>query len=217
MEILLIALAGALVGTVLLRLADALYRRYALPFAPHVWRAPLVVLASAILSALLYARFGASARFALAALYSAVFLLVFITDLEHRLIFNVVILPATMFAVLVSPLSHLGVARALLGGALACALVWLIYVLGPLYARLRRRDIDVPFGFGDVKLAGFMGIVVGFPAAFDALIAAILLGGVGAIFFLAIQFARTRKIALEAAIPYGPFFCAAGWWFMAFG
>ena len=105
----------------------------------------------------------------------------------------------------------------LLGGALAYALVFLIYILAPIFARLRQRAIDVPFGFGDVKLAGFMGIVVGFPAAFYALGAAIVLGGFGAIAILSIQFARTRQIALEAAMPYGPYFCIAGWFWMVIG
>ncbi len=213
METLLVALLGLFAGILINRTANRLYRRVALESPDSAWRF-FVAIASAILTAYLYARFGASTRLALAALYTAVFLLVFITDIEHHLIFNAVILPATIFAALAAPFSHLGVVRSLLGGALAYALVFLIFILAPIIARLRKREIDVPFGFGDVKLAGFMGIVVGFPAVLNAIVATILLGGIGAILVFTIQFARTRRIALDTAMPYGPYFCIAGWWFM---
>jgi len=32
--------------------------------------------------------------------------------------------------------------------------------------------------------------------------------------FLAYQLIAHRRVALTAAIPYGPFFCLAGWWMM---
>ncbi|MBI3537218.1 MAG: prepilin peptidase [Chloroflexi bacterium] len=217
MEIFFVAIIGASVGALLARISAALYARYALAFTPSPRRAQIIAAVSAIAFAVLEISLGLNARFFFAAIYTAVFLLVAITDLEHRYIFNLVIIPATIFAALASPFSQFGVVRAILGGAIAYALVFFIYILAPIYARVRHREIDAPFGFGDVKLAGFMGIVVGFPAVLNAIIFAILLGGAGAILFLAIQFARTRKLALDAAIPYGPFFCIAGWWLMANG
>ncbi|MBI3914453.1 MAG: prepilin peptidase [Chloroflexi bacterium] len=214
MEIVFAFIFGGLAGFLIHRAADALYRRNALPVPTVQWRARAIELAGAFALAFLWFRFGASARFVFSVIYSTVFLLVLVTDFEYRYIFDVVILPAMLFAALASPLSSLGGARSLLGGAVAFAIVFLIYILAPIYARVRHREIDSPFGFGDVKLAGFMGIVVGFPSALNAIVLAILLGGIGAILFLAIQFARTRRIALDAAIPYGPFFCVAGFVYM---
>jgi len=214
MEIFFAFVIGWLAGGIARRVVARLYAQYSLSPSAFPHRARLIELAAALAFAFLIWRFGASARFAFAAFYSIIFLIVLVTDLEHRYIFDLVILPAIAFATLASPLSQLGAARALIGGGIAFAIVFLIYILGPLYARLRRREIDVPFGFGDVKLAGFIGIVVGFPTALNAIVLAILLGGIGAIIFLAIQFARTRRLALDAAIPYGPFFCVAGWIYM---
>jgi prepilin signal peptidase PulO-like enzyme (type II secretory pathway) len=61
-----------------------------------------------------------------------------------------------------------------------------------------------------------MGIVTGVPAVFPAILATILLGGVGAILFLVYQLVVHHRLAMTAAIPYGPFFCIAGWVYMVF-
>ncbi len=182
--------------------------------APIPLRAPIVELASAVAFSFLGSRFAGSFFLILALVYSTVLLLVLVTDLEHRLILNVVILPATLLAILASPLSPLGWTRSLLGGAIAYFLVYLIYIFARLFARVRHHSIKVPFGFGDVKLAGFVGLLAGFPDVFTAILFAILLGGLGAMLFLIYQAVVYKRLALGAAIPYGPFFCIAGWLLM---
>ncbi len=177
-------------------------------------REPGVEIVSALAFAFLWTQYGWSIRLLLTTVYTALFLLVLVIDFEHRLILNVVILPATLLALVASPWYPFGVGRALLGGAMAYLIVFLIYEFAHVFARLRKHSIAVPFGFGDVKLAGFMGLVTGFPAVFSALLVAILLGGIGAIAFLLYHAIVHRRIALGAAIPYGPFFCLAGWAFM---
>ncbi len=186
--------------------------------APIPLRAPLVEIANAIAFAFLWTRYGATVQLLLMLVYTIVFLLVFVVDLEHRLILNVVILPAILLAALASPLAQIGWARSLVGGATAFVIVFGIYIFAELFSRWRGLKIQGgAFGQGDVKLALFMGIVTGFPAALPAILYTILLGGVGAILFLAYQLIVHRRLALTAAIPYGPFFCIAGWAFMVFG
>ena len=186
--------------------------------APIPLRAPLVEIASALAFAFLWARYGAQVQLALMLIYTVVFLLVLVIDFEHRLILNVVILPAILIATVASPLSHIGWARSLLGGAVAFVIVFGIYIFAELFSRWRKLHIEGgAFGQGDVKLALFMGIVTGIPAVLPAILATILLGGVGAILFLAYQLIVHRRLAMTAAIPYGPFFCIAGWVFMVFG
>jgi leader peptidase (prepilin peptidase)/N-methyltransferase len=215
MEIFLSALLGLIVGFVVNRLADYLIAARALANPQHRLRAPFVVLLTALVFAVLAARFGVTIQFALTAIYTFVFLVVLVTDLEHRLIFDVVILPATLFAAIASPLSQLGWKFSLLGGAIAFVIVLGIYFFAEIFARARKLKIaGGAFGQGDVKLAAFVGIVVGFPNVFPAILYTILLGGVGAVLFLAYQLIVHRRIALTAAIPYGPFFCLAGWWWM---
>jgi len=82
---------------------------------------------------------------------------------------------------------------------------------------LRKLNIQGgAFGRGDVYLATFMGVVVGFPAALPAVLYAILLGGAGAIAFLAYNLIVHRRLAMTAVIPFGPYFCIVGWVMMAF-
>ncbi len=216
METILFALLGLLIGVFVNRAADYLPPHRALSVTPNALRAPVVLIVNAVAFAFLWTHDGAGIQLLLHLIYTFIFLLVLVIDFEHRLILNVVILPATLFAALASPLSRLGVVQSLLGGAAAFAIVYVIYIFAQSFARLRRRNIAVPFGFGDVKLAGFTGLVTGFSALY-AVLYAILLGGVGAILFLAYQLIAHRRLALNAAIPYGPFFCIAGWFVMVLG
>ncbi|MCL4395895.1 MAG: A24 family peptidase [Chloroflexi bacterium] len=186
--------------------------------APMPLRAPIVEIASALLFFFLWTRYGPGVQLVLASIYTAVFLLVLVTDLEHRLIFNVVILPAAVFAAVTSPVAQIGPRSSLLGGVTAFAIVFAIYLFAEVFSRL--RHLQVPggaFGQGDVKLAVFMGLVTGFPAVLLAILYTILLGGVGALAFLAYHLVVHRRLALTTAIPYGPFFCIAGWAIMIFG
>ncbi len=185
--------------------------------APIGLRAPLVEIANASAYVFLWTRYGATLQWLLLAIYTTIFLLVLVTDWEHRLVFNVVILPAIVFAVLASPFSNLGWQRALLGGVGAFVIVFAIYIFSLVFSRVRRIEIaGGAFGQGDVTLATFVGIVTGFPAVFAAIVYAILLGGVGAILVLAYELLMHRRLALTATIPYAPFFCIAGWVVMVF-
>ena len=156
-------------------------------------------------------------------LYWAIFVLITVIDLEHRLILNVVIFPAILLAIagsFVTP--DPGIRRALLGGVTGFVFVYLIYLLGALFARLmarrRGRPIDeVAFGAGDVKLAAFIGIVTGLPGVVFALVIGILTGGVAAAAYLGWQVFVRRHYVAFAAIPYGPFLVAGALVMMLYG
>jgi len=186
-------------------------------------RAPLVELLTALLFAYLWRRYSPSTQLALFTLYSAIFILVLITDLEHRLILNSVMYPGIALAAAASFFRQdVHYRLALLGGLVGFALVLLIYLAGPLFvrvwSRLRgQRTTEVPFGFGDVKLAAFIGLVVGFPAVIFALFIGIFLGGIGALFFIVLRAFIQRRYTALAAIPYGPFLVAGGVIMMLYG
>ena len=163
--------------------------------APIPIRKPIVEVVNVVGWIGLYESRGISLHFLLGAFYVCVFLLVLITDLEHRLILNIVILPAIVVALLGSflpsaptPLS------AVIGGAFGFLFFWLIAWIG-----------RGAMGAGDVKLATFIGLVVGFPNIITALLFGILTGGVVA--FILIIF---RIKTLKSYIPYGPFLVFGG-------
>ncbi len=120
-----------------------------------------------------------------------------ITDLDHKRIPNRILYPGTIAAtVLLGAGAALdgdlgGFARSLIGGAGYFGLLLLI-------ALVARGG----FGFGDVKLAFLLGEFAAFrswEAAFVAVFAAFLVGGLLSIVLLAM-----RRVGRKDAIPFGP-------------
>ncbi len=175
-------------------------------------------LASAVAFAYLWLVSGATIPLLLAMVYTTVLLSVLIIDFQHRLIPNAIILPAIALAVIASPLSPSGPKRTILGGVVTFGIVLLIYFSGKLFERVRGYHIrGGAFGQGDVTLASFVGLVTAFPAALSAIVYALLLGGIGAVGYLVFHGIVHRRLAFDRPIPYGPFFCIAGWFVMVQG
>jgi leader peptidase (prepilin peptidase)/N-methyltransferase len=195
--------------------------------APISWRHLLVELGTAALYAFLWYRYalgGEMVLFLLYTVYSTIFVLVLVIDLEHRLILNTVMYPAWILALLGS-LVHptpFFCRRALLGGALGFGLLFLVYLGGKLFvkalSKVRGRPINaVAFGFGDVRLGAFVGLVLGFPDVFTGLFIAILLGGLAGLFYWFVYAIILRRYSLFTAIPYGPFLVLGAMAVMFFG
>ncbi|NPV08798.1 MAG: prepilin peptidase [Anaerolineae bacterium] len=122
--------------------------------------------------------------------WGALLLLVAVIDFEHRLVLNRVLLAAGAVALAASALGVPQAAplrQAVLGGALGFVGFLAIAALG-----------RGAMGAGDVKLAGFIGLLVGYPAVLNALFAGIVFGGLAAL--AAILMGRGRK----STIPYAP-------------
>lgn len=177
---------------------------------PVGWRSLLVELFTAIVFAFLCQRYGLSLQLALVSFYLVVYILVTVTDLEHRLILDAVTFPAIVVAVIGAffnaDFKSLG---AFLGGLLAFVLLLAMYGLGALFGRLRGRPGVVPFGQGDVKLGIFIGLTTG-PAVVFALAIGILAAGLAALVYIVYSLAVRRRSALGVAMPYGPFLALGG-------
>lgn len=177
----------------------------------------LVEVGTAAAFALLWVRGGPPVTLIANLIYAATFILVLVTDLEHRLILHVVMLPAIALALLatfVDPQFDRPV-RGLLGGGIGLLLALAMYWFGALFARLvgkaRGKAIsEVAFGFGDVTLITFIGLIVGAPEVIWALIIGILLGGIGSLLYLIVSGLVLRKYSAFTAIPYGPFLVLGG-------
>lgn len=186
-------------------------------------RVLLVETGTVVLFVLLWNLDGPLGLFPLRIVYSWILLLVLVIDVEHRLVLNVVIYPALLLAAAGSFLHPLrGAQWFWVGGAFGFAFVYAIYLLGALFglvvSRRRGRPLqEVVFGMGDVKLAAFIGLVVGFPEVIFALVLGILLGGVAALGYLLFQLGVQRRYVAFAAMPYGPFLVAGAWVMLWFG
>lgn len=213
--LLLFALMGWLVGLLVNGLANALPRHRVIPlwedrgFPSSLWirglrtgvcprrRDLAVELGMPILWALAALRYGPSTHAVLTALDLTVLVLITVTDLEHRRIYDAVMLPAIALAILRAPVSPwLG------GGALGAWLTGLVaFVFFFSMALLTRGGI----GGGDATLAAFIGLITGFPHGLQALAYGIFLAGGVSLFLL-----LTRRVTLRTAIPYGPFLALGG-------
>ena len=191
-------------------------------------RAPIVEITTAGSFAFLAGRYPLDLFLAAACLFTAILLLIAVIDIEHKLILNIVVLPATVLALLLSPIMLAPTAAtlatlnlrlilvSLLGAAIGYILTYGIYLLGILFLRFlnRKRTNKLNTVAFDVKLAGMLGALVGVPAIFYVLIYAILFGGIGAVAAIVYQLLRRRGYSAFMAIPYGPYLILAGWGFM---
>jgi len=175
--------------------------------ARYPLRRPLLELVTALAFGFFWIRYGPSVQLAFITLYSCLLFLIFVIDLERRLILQVVIYPAILLAIVGSHFyPGLGLRRAVLGGITAFLFFYLVMVVGKLAFK------RTAMGRGDVNLAAFVGLIVGFPEIILALVIAISLGGLVA---FALLLCRVKK--LRSYIPYGVFLAVAGVTVLVFG
>jgi leader peptidase (prepilin peptidase)/N-methyltransferase len=168
--------------------------------APIRLRRPLIEIGLGLTYGYLWMAFGPSVRLLFYGLYAAILALVVITDLEHRLILDVVTYPAIALGLLGSLfVPGLTWWSALIGGAIGFAFFYIAAWIG--YAAFGAGAL----GGGDVKLAAFIGVITGFPWVIEAIVLTILIGAVVSVFLVV-----TRIRSLNDYIPYGPFLVAGG-------
>ena len=169
------------------------------------WRTPVVVLVGAAAFAGTQLRFGAEPiAFVVVGIYMVALVVLFATDLDQRLLPDVITLPLIAYAAVVY----------LLGASPFIAttedLAWAIgaAVVVPVGLYL----LSIPFGQGaigqgDLKLLVSVGLLAGSGNLFYALIAGALLAGVTVAVLLFV-----RRISLKSFVPYGPFLIAGTIW-----
>lgn len=159
-----------------------------------------------------------------------------VIDLEHRLILHPTSLVGAVLGLIVGTYIHsridqngllIGMGKSVLGGLFGFTIMFVLYQLGALVARYRARrmqaagqadDEEEALGGGDVYLAGVLGLMLGWPFIWDALVLGILLGGLISVLLIVGLLARRRysSEALMTFIPYGPYFIASAF-FLLFG
>jgi leader peptidase (prepilin peptidase) / N-methyltransferase len=149
---------------------------------------PGVELVTALLIAGCVLAFGLTAEAAIAAFFCAVLVAVSAIDLEHRIIPNRIVLPATVVVLVANTARDLSPewAIAALAGSGFLLAAALVYPAG--------------MGMGDVKLALLMGAALG-----RTVLAALMVGMLAAMVPSLVLFARHGSKARKMGIPFGPF------------
>ena len=203
---LILFVIGLLAAIIINTLADYLPSSHT-PLWPqwHTWgwsqrkRPLLVFIGTAVTFALLPSFMTSWVDTAVNSFHIAVLILIIVTDLEHRLIYNKVIWPATVIALaasmVVSPEQN-NLWLALVGAVTGFVVFYVLYWLAQFLYGAER----IPLGYGDVKLALLMGAMLGFHRIFFALMLGILLGGVFSLLLL-----LSRRVNRDTALPYGQY------------
>jgi leader peptidase (prepilin peptidase)/N-methyltransferase len=167
-------------------------------------RVPLVEALTAVLFLLAFWRFGLTAPFGFTAFWCCVFLVIAFIDWEHKLILNRVTYPAAIVALIILageslfPGDLLGnleltprpaILSGVIGGAIGLVFFLVVFIINP-------RGM----GMGDVKLAGLIGLVTGFPLGLVALFIGIFAGGLAAVALLVMRMKGRKDV-----VPYGTF------------
>jgi leader peptidase (prepilin peptidase) / N-methyltransferase len=151
-------------------------------------RYPLVELVTAILVGACVLRFGLTAYAAIAAGFCIVLVAISAIDLEHRIVPNRIVVPATALALVAQEVRAPGIEWPV--GAFGAA--FFVFVAALVYPR--------GMGMGDVKLALLLGAVLG-----RTVTVGLMIGLLAALAPAAVLFATRGMAARKAAIPFAPF------------
>lgn len=158
-------------------------------------------------------------------LHAAFFALITVIDIEHKLILFVVINPFVVLAILDALLTgeKAGppIVESLAGGALGYGIFFLMYQGGFLFTsvlgRARGEEItEVAFGYGDVMLAGVVGLILGLRLFLFSMTFTIILGAAGAVLYLILLRLIGSRYSAFTALPYGPYIVAGALIMMLF-
>jgi leader peptidase (prepilin peptidase)/N-methyltransferase len=203
--------AGLLAGVAINTLADYLPSS-STPLRPQwaSWRwsarkRPLLVfVCTAVLFAILPSLIQNTIDLIVNSFHISVLILIIVTDLEHKLIFDLVTYPATAVALLTSFIvssEENSIRLALVGAVVGFVIFFLFYWIAQLIYGPGRGAL----GAGDVKLAMLMGAMLGFHRIFFALFLGVMLGGVITLLLL-----LSRRVGRQTALPYGQYLAMAG-------
>lgn len=148
--------------------------------------------------------------------YMAIFALITVIDLEHRLILFVVIIPSALLAVADALLTDYGadLGQALIGGAVGFGVFFLLYMGGFLFVAvsgaLRGHSTnEVAFGYGDVMLITLSGLILGWQALIPTMFLTVFLGAFGALVWILSRFVSRSRYSLFTPLPYGQYIVIA--------
>jgi leader peptidase (prepilin peptidase)/N-methyltransferase len=152
------------------------------------WVYPAVELLTALLIAACFLAFGWSGKSFVAAFFCAVLVTISATDLSHRIVPNVIVLPAALVVLVAQT-------------ALEPSAEWALAAFGAsFFLFLAALAYPKGMGMGDVKLALLLGAMLG-----RTVPVGLMLGMLAALVPSMVLFARHGSAARKMAIPFAPF------------
>ena len=193
-------IGGALIGVVADRLASRWPAHPDGSIRPVDWRTAAVVLAGAAAFGGLVARWDDPRDVLVLGIYIAALIVLLATDLDQRLLPDLITLPLIVYAAIIAVggLNPVIDDKAWYSPALAA-------LIGPLFLAVTDRIFHGSLGMGDLKLAVSLGLMLGLANLFVG-----FLIGTTAFSAVVIVLLVTKRVGLRTAIPFGPALIAAG-------
>ncbi|MBW8009997.1 MAG: prepilin peptidase [Chloroflexi bacterium] len=131
-----------------------------------------------------------------------------IMDLEHRVILHPVSIFGAVLGLGIGIWLH-GFWDTIFGGAGGFGIMLFLYFFGGIFAQrlARRRNEEleeIALGFGDVNLAGVIGLMLGWPGILAGIFLGVFSAGVFS-FFIISGMIVAKRYKPFSVIPYGPF------------
>jgi leader peptidase (prepilin peptidase)/N-methyltransferase len=155
---------------------------------------PVVELTTAALFAAGYLVYGATGLLAVRLLFACALVVLFVIDLQHRILPNVITLPGIVVGLLCSLWWPPGWIASLVG---ALAGGGVLFAIAEAYVRLRNVE---GLGMGDVKMLAMIGAFLGWQLALVTLVLASFAGSVVGVAIIA-----SGRGGMKAALPFGTF------------
>ena len=127
-------------------------------------------------------------------LFGSAMIVLFVIDLQHRILPNVITVPGTVLGLILSLFLPPGIVSALIGVLVGGGL---LFGIGEAYYRVRGVE---GMGMGDVKMLAMIGAFLGWQLVLVTIIVASFGGAVLGALMLA-----TRRGTMQAALPFGTF------------
>jgi leader peptidase (prepilin peptidase)/N-methyltransferase len=165
---------------------------------------PVLELATGLFVAAAYLYYGLTWQGLTAVIFGLFMLLIFAYDLRHQIIPNVVVVPASVLALVVLLYQfvlsqHHGLPQLTLWSADPESYLLAGGALGLFFLVLSAASRGTWVGGGDIKLAALIGLVLGWPYALVAVVLAYVIGCLYAIGLLV-----TKRATMKTSIAFGP-------------
>ncbi|MBU3824010.1 MAG: A24 family peptidase [Candidatus Oceanisphaera merdipullorum] len=170
-------------------------------------RYPLVELSTAILSAVIVWRFGASPQLLAALLFTWLLICMTMIDVDHLLLPDNLTLSLLWIGLLINIDGHfITLPDAVLGAAIGYGVLW------SLYWAFKLATGKEGMGYGDFKLLAALGAWFGWQAVLPILLISSVIGS-----FIGLSLMASRRLNTERVLPFGPALAIAGWVYLIWG
>jgi leader peptidase (prepilin peptidase)/N-methyltransferase len=141
-----------------------------------------------------YLWYGPSALLVVRLLFGCAMIVLFVIDLQHKILPNVITLPGIVVGFLLSEVAGPGWRSSLIGIAVGAGS---LFAIAEIYYRVRHEE---GLGMGDVKMLGMIGAFLGWKMVLVTLVLSSIAGSIVGVGVL-----LAKKESLKYALPFGTF------------